>query len=206
MKLHLHPDQLQSMARHLRKAGASEIGGVLVGEHVAENEFRLVDLSFQRSTGTEACFIRRPEEHKRFFSAFFRRTGEDFRRFNYLGEWHSHPAFPAVPSGTDEAQMQAIIEDGPNAPLFAVLIVARLNGPGDIELNASAHRRGCAVSPVTMHLSPRPRNDPAWVPRPWWRRVLEREPKAVRLSCSRVEEGAPGHSSIKRSGAPGRTP
>lgn len=205
MKLHVHPDYLRSMARHLANAGAREIGGVLVGEHIAESEFRLADLSFQRSSGSQACFIRRPEDHEQFFADFFQRTGEDFRRFNYLGEWHSHPAFPAVPSSTDKAQMKAIVEGSPNAPLFAVLIVARLNGPEHIELNASAHRRGCAVSPVTMQLSPRPRNDPAWVRRPWWRQIFEPEPTVVRLSgVSR--EAEPDHSSMKRSDAPGRRP
>jgi proteasome lid subunit RPN8/RPN11 len=186
MNLQVHPDQLQSIARHLARAQRREIGGVLVGEHVSEDLFRVVDLSFQRSGGAVACFVRRPEEHESFFAEFFQRTGKNFERFNYLGEWHSHPSFPVHPSAVDHDQMQAIVEDGANAPLFAVLIVVRLAGSTEVELSATAYRSGCAASPVAVHVSPRPPDDPTPVRAPWWRRILEPESKEVRLSVVRV--------------------
>lgn len=175
-----------------------------MGEHVGEDEFRLVDLSFQRSMGGEACFIRRPEEHHQFFADFFARTGDNFERFNYLGEWHSHPGFPAVPSVTDEAQMQAIVDDGLNPPTFAVLIVARLIARAEIQLSATAHRRRCATSPVAVHVSPRPQEDPTRVSRSWWRQVLQPEPTEVRLSCIRVEESMFRDDEMDRNGGSGR--
>src|SRR5690242_9125070 len=101
MELRIHPDQLLMLASALARNGSREIGGVLVGEHVAPNIFRLVDLSVQEHGGTAACFVRRPEHHKPFLDDFFLRTGKNYERFNYLGEWHSHPSFPAVPSHVD---------------------------------------------------------------------------------------------------------
>jgi [CysO sulfur-carrier protein]-S-L-cysteine hydrolase len=181
MNLQLHPDQLEFLATHLARAGRYEIGGVLVGEHLAENLFRVADLSFQRSTGTESCFVRRPEEHDAFLASFFERTGDDFRRFNYLGEWHSHPSFPACASTIDHRAMQIIVEDGPTAPLFAVLIVARLADDGGIELGATAYRRASAICPVTVQVVPRPRHDSAKKPLSWWRRIISRRSPEIKL-------------------------
>jgi proteasome lid subunit RPN8/RPN11 len=183
MNLHIHHDHLQSLARHLARAQRLEIGGVLVGEHLSENVFRVADLSFQRATGTEACFERRPEEHKKFFATFFERTGSDFQRFNYLGEWHSHPTFATYPSDVDRVQMQAIVENEPNGPIFSVLIIVRLAGDATIELSATAYRRGCEPSDVAVQLAPRPPDDPTRVRPPWWRRILERGPTEVDLMC-----------------------
>lgn len=178
----MHPEQLQSLAAHLARAREREIGGVLVGEHVSENVFRLVDLSYQASPGTESCFVRRPEEHQRFFSDFFERTGRDFERFNYIGEWHSHPSFAAWPSRVDHVQMQTIVEDGVHAPLFSVLIVARLAGRTEIELSATAYRAHAQASPVDVELVSHSVDDSTRSRPPWWRRVLAPAPKDIRLT------------------------
>ena len=191
MKLQVHPEQLQTLAAHLAKAGDREIGGVLVGEHMSENVFRLVDLSFQVSPGTDSCFVRRPDEHERFFADFFERTGRDFERFNYMGEWHSHPSFAAWPSRVDHAQMQAIVEDGAHAPLFSVLVVARLAGRTEIQLSATAYRAHARATPVDVELVSRTVDDSMRSQPPWWRRILARAPKDIRLTCIGGEHEAP---------------
>jgi proteasome lid subunit RPN8/RPN11 len=72
-----------------------------MGEHVRDDIFRVVDISVQRSGGSQSCFIRNPTDHQAQLQDFFARTSEDYSRFNYLGEWHSHPSFTAAPSITD---------------------------------------------------------------------------------------------------------
>lgn len=181
MNLLLHPDQVQALARNLSRADLREIGGVLVGEHVSEDRFRLVDLSFQRSPGTASCFVRRPEQHQDFFNRFFERTGRDFQRFNYLGEWHSHPTFSARPSHVDDEQMHAIVDTPADAPLFAVLVIVRLARPDEIEMSAFAYQAGGNTRAVTVHVVPRPHADPAWSPPPCWRRILTPRTREVRL-------------------------
>ena len=43
----------------LEKAGSHEIGGVLMGEHIAKEEFRIVDLMpFKNSVGSIMFFVR----------------------------------------------------------------------------------------------------------------------------------------------------
>lgn len=174
----LPPDLIAKLGNALSRAGTREIGGVLVGEHVADEEFRVVDLSVQRSGGTESCFVRHPKKHRRFMRSFFHRTRADYARFNYLGEWHSHPLYLPVPSTTDLSQMQLIVEDGADAPLFAVLLIIRLDGGERIELGATAFTPGSVPTQVEIRIQPRPADDPTlsgkstlwpWKWSSWWR-------------------------------------
>jgi proteasome lid subunit RPN8/RPN11 len=172
IQLQLHPDLVEKLSRELRLAGDREIGGVLVGEHLGEASFRIVDLSVQRAGGTPACFIRRPEQHARFLNAFFARTGEAFERFNYLGEWHSHPTFKTEPSRVDLQQMQEIVSAGPKAPLFAVLMVVRLGDAGKLQLSALAFRPHQPPAASRLTVVPRPTGDPPPEPVGWWARLF----------------------------------
>src|SRR5438552_2278187 len=88
-----------------------EIGSVLVGEHVSGDVFRVADISVQRQGGALAHFVRDPVHHKEFLSEFFSRTGHDYLRFNYIGEWHSHPSFQPLPSQSDLETMYEIVND-----------------------------------------------------------------------------------------------
>ena len=48
----LAPSDIAARIRaELREAGRVEVGGVLMGEHVSEDTFRVVDLSAQRHGG-----------------------------------------------------------------------------------------------------------------------------------------------------------
>jgi hypothetical protein len=51
---------------------------------------------------------------------------ERFRRFNYLGEWHSHPSFSVRPSAQDVSTMTDIVEDQNSLISFAVILIVRL--------------------------------------------------------------------------------
>mgnify|MGYP000367805186 CR=1 FL=1 len=140
MKLELPGGLVDRLKRELRKAGNREIGGVLVGEHLHDDVFRLVDISVQRSGGSVAHFVRHLEHNRAFLKEFFSRTGNDYQRFNYLGEWHSHPLFSAIPSGQDIATMQEIVENPDVGANFVVLLIVSLRRRGALELSASAFR------------------------------------------------------------------
>ena len=64
-----------------------------MGEQTAPGQFRVVDLSIDEVSGERAHFVRDAEHHRGALQAFFERTGHAYERFNYLGEWHSHPGF-----------------------------------------------------------------------------------------------------------------
>lgn len=133
------------LRRELRRAGDREIGGVLAGEDLGSGRFSVADISVQRSGGGVAHFVRDPSAHRKFMRRFLARTGNDYTRFNYLGEWHSHPRFPALPSGTDLRQMQGLIEERGQSANFLVLLVVKLGRGGVIEATAHAFRRGARV-------------------------------------------------------------
>ena len=111
MKLIIPAEIQTKIAAALTRAGRTEIGGILMGEHVADGVFRIGELTVQRGGGTFATFVRLVESFVGPLRAFFERTKRDYTRFNYLGEWHSHHSFALVPSGTDRATMRDLVSD-----------------------------------------------------------------------------------------------
>lgn len=125
MRLKLPRDQSDRLRSLLSTAGRREIGGVLMGEQITVDCFRIVDFSVDEHTGGAAHFVRSPEDHKAALEAFFTRTGRDYARFNYLGEWHSHPIFSTRPSLEDVSAMTDLVT-GERSIDFSVLLIARL--------------------------------------------------------------------------------
>jgi [CysO sulfur-carrier protein]-S-L-cysteine hydrolase len=150
MKLLLTPHVTRRLLRELRRAKDREIGGVLMGEHIVDDVFRLVEISVQRTFGSAASFTRNPNEHQPELAAFFARTGEDFTRFNYLGEWHSHPGFDPIPSSTDIRSMQSIAEDPAVGANFVVLLIISLAGTDTMTATAHAFRPGTEPTPALL--------------------------------------------------------
>lgn len=148
--LTLGKSALEKFEAALRDARHQEIGGVLAGEHIADNVFEVVDFSVQKNGGTSVCFTRTTKTHQKFLKSFFDKTGHDYQRYNYLGEWHSHPSFPAIPSGTDLSQMAAIAQDPTQSGQFVILIIVRLDSRSRLQLHASAHMRDGSVQNVLM--------------------------------------------------------
>ena len=141
MKIHLSTDIQKRLIRALEKAGPHEIGGVLMGEHIDEAEFCIVDLTIQEQSGSVAFFIRLVADIVQPLKEFFKRTGYNYRKFNYLGEWHSHPSFPPVPSEKDIQSMQEIVTDSDTGANFAILLIVRLKGAQEIEATATTFLR-----------------------------------------------------------------
>ena len=126
MNLLIPSEVAERIRRVLRQAGRVEAGGVLMGEHVSEDTFRVVDMTAQRHGGSHVGFVRDPKAHAAELASFFERTKGDYTRFNYLGEWHSHPKAAAAPSATDVAEMVRLVDDPQVGVTFAVLLIVRL--------------------------------------------------------------------------------
>lgn len=140
---------MRRLKRELRQAGAREIGGVMAAEQVADGKFVVRALSVQ-TDGTVASFKRDPARHRAFIRRFHLLTGNKPERFNYLGEWHSHPSFLALPSGPDLRQMQDLIEDQEQTSSFLVLMVVKLARDGALVGSAHGFRR--RMFPIRVRL------------------------------------------------------
>lgn len=147
MKILLAAPVVKRLRDELRRARNREIGGLLMGEDLGDGNFRVVEVSVQRVGGTEACFIRNPKDHQPELDAFFARTGNDYSRFNYLGEWHSHPTFYPTPSAPDLATMLSLVNDPTVGSNFLVLLIAKISGK---KLEATATLFTQTASPLLV--------------------------------------------------------
>lgn len=138
MKLRIDQKTIEQWKSALSKAKEKEVGGVLFGEHVGERDFRLIEFTQQRRRGDVVSFRRKGCEAKRSLKKISAAYGNEHTRFNYLGEWHSHPNAPAVPSQRDCLTMQSLLADPKTDANFLVLIILRINGSRDIEMSANA--------------------------------------------------------------------
>lgn len=128
MRLRLPVDQTARLVAALEKAGKREIGGQLFGEQLAPSDFDVTELTIQARRGSFARFMVDLLQAARDAMHFFDRTKHHYTRYNYIGEWHSHPSFAVYPSGTDLATMRALVGDARFAGSFAVLMIVRLDG------------------------------------------------------------------------------
>jgi integrative and conjugative element protein (TIGR02256 family) len=150
MKLVLPVELVKRLRTELKRAGNREIGGVLVGEHIEAETFKVADLSVQRSGGSRSHFVRDVAHNRAFIDAFFAKTGADYQRFNYLGEWHSHPLFAPLPSTQDAITMRDIVGDPAVGVNFAVLMILSLGWRSTIKLSVTAFRAG--ATPVAVEV------------------------------------------------------
>jgi [CysO sulfur-carrier protein]-S-L-cysteine hydrolase len=172
MQLSLAPGVVKRLQRELRRAGSQEIGGLLMGEHLGAELFRVIEISVQRSGGSQACFIRNPRNHQAQLKSFFTRTGEDFTRFNYLGEWHSHPSFEPAPSHTDIQTMQSIVNDPAVGVTFAILLIPKLVSNRTIEATATAFTMSGVPLEIPLLIETNRQVNSDGVARRWLRKIL----------------------------------
>src|SRR5688572_23060176 len=92
VQIRLASDHVQRLRAALARAGRRETGGQLFGEQLAISYFRVTELTVQARPGTFARFLVDVFQAARDALNFFDRTGHEYRRFNYIGEWHSHPS------------------------------------------------------------------------------------------------------------------
>ena len=146
IKILMPPELKKRLIKELRVAGSREIGGILMGEHVSEGVFRIRDFTVQQEGGTWITFIRKIEKPvKLSLRKFFRSTNFQYTRYNYLGEWHSHPpSFSLFPSIRDQESMWEIVNDPSVGANFAVLLIVRLEA-AELKGNVSLFAPGFEV-------------------------------------------------------------
>lgn len=119
-------DQVTALYEALLIAGTKEIGGQIFGEQLVPSNFLASDLTFQKRRGTFSRFIVDLIQSARDALQFFDKTQHRYERFNYIGEWHSHPSFNVYPSITDVKTMRELVRDPNFKGHFAILMITKL--------------------------------------------------------------------------------
>ena len=66
------------------------------------------------------------------------RRQNNYERFNYLGEWHSHPNALVYPSARDSLTMWEILDHPDTIANFLVLLIVGLTHTESLEMSAHA--------------------------------------------------------------------
>lgn len=149
MKAEFPKSLRERMRKALSQARRREIGGILMAEQIEAGHFRLVDFTIDEVTGGAAHFVRSVEHHQSALSGFYERTASEYGRFNYLGEWHSHPNHLPIPSSTDIASMQALVRGERDIP-FAMLLIVRTAWWRRMMVSATLFQRGRAPERIEI--------------------------------------------------------
>lgn len=123
----------------------------MMGEHAGPDLFVVREMTVHRR-GAFASFVRKIEDAIGKLRTFFHQTGHDYTRFNYLGEWHSHPSFAPYPSRTDDLSMLQIVQDETVGANFAVLLIVKLGAEGELVCTAHTYvPDGLRMSSIVKH-------------------------------------------------------
>ncbi len=120
-----------------------------MAEHVGPAEFVVRRLTVQGG-GRFASFVRSARSALTSLTEYFRQSDFDYTRFNYLGEWHSHPSFSVQPSSIDHASMRGIVTDVNVGANFVVLLIFRLAGRKALEGSAHTYLLDGTITPSTL--------------------------------------------------------
>lgn len=151
MLLKIPTEQRNKLIDALTSAGTKEIGGQLFGEQLSPSCFRVTNIAIQKRKGSFASFIVDLVQAAKDAAKFFERTRHDYSRFNYLGEWHSHPSFTLTPSPTDRSTMRDMVRDPAFTGSFAVLMITRMKG-STLTAQASLFDSSGQEIPVALEL------------------------------------------------------
>lgn len=126
MQLKIKTVEIEALRKALVDAGSNEIGGQLFGEQLSPSNFLVTELTIQKHHGSFSRFIVDLVQAAKDAASFFMKTNRNYKRFNYIGEWHSHPSFAVAPSRTDSETMRNLVSSSDFAGTFAALIIVKL--------------------------------------------------------------------------------
>ena len=142
------PSQLRRLRLRLLRGGIREIGGWIVAEELSPGRFELVGMTVDYGSGTRSRFTNTPTRHDEAFERIRSNATSRVGRVDYLGEWHSHPTHPAVPSDLDVSAMTQMVETG--RPPFAVLLIVRLGRLLSVEASLTLFQKGARPEPGAL--------------------------------------------------------
>jgi len=121
------PAKITSLIKkHIDKYSPLETKGALFAEHLGDNIFKIDSVYLEPKPGTTTyvkLVVNRV--YQAFQNSFHKKHQYHFSKFNYIGDWHSHPLFECIPSSFDVEEVQKDLKNS-NAN-FLVQLILKVN-------------------------------------------------------------------------------
>jgi [CysO sulfur-carrier protein]-S-L-cysteine hydrolase len=136
----------------LPHASLLEAGGVMMGEDLGQNTFRVTDVSL--TIGEPDRYDLDPAEHQPFVEAFRAKFPDD-RRFGMIGSWHSHPSGEPEPSAGDLQTLKDTVTHPSTDLAFKVLLIVCLDATEQLRTGGVVlTRKSKVLSRIEVSIEP----------------------------------------------------
>lgn len=117
---------LEKLCKYGIKYYPEEFGGILVGYYADDNKTVVISETVLPAEFISArfSFVRGSKGLRKKLEKLYAQTPS----LIYVGEWHTHPDNPAIPSGTDMKALQEIVQsDGVliNNPILLIISICK---------------------------------------------------------------------------------
>lgn len=123
MKIILTKEVSRKIKEKLLSSGLLESKGACFAHYVDKNHYEVIDTFISdykgTSTFTKLLINRR---YKRFEKEFYKKHKYDYKNYNYIGDWHSHPLFECVPSNYDICEAKNELDNSNGNFLIQIIV------------------------------------------------------------------------------------
>jgi len=100
----------------------------LFAKRLDDDTYEIDEVYLERRVGSIA-FVKLYNNHryKRFQARYHKKHKFDYRKHNYIGDWHSHPSFECVPSGFDMMEVEMDMQESNADFLIQVILKVERN-------------------------------------------------------------------------------
>ncbi len=127
MKIVIPKKMCIKLKKELNRMGFYETRGSFFAERVNDDLFVINDIYFSRKQGT-VSFIQMiiGSDYHRFQNIYHKKHKFEYKKFNFIGDWHSHPSFSCNPSRYDVKEAKDDLEHS-NANFIVQCILKLIN-------------------------------------------------------------------------------
>ena len=136
------------LKKQISKYSPLETKGALFAEDLGNDTFRIDEVYLEPKPGTTTfvkLFIN--QEYVSFQKNYHKLRKNNFSKFNFIGDWHSHPLFECFPSSYDIREVEEDIKKS-NAIFLVQLILKVIKGK--LIGNAFYYTRGLSAKKITL--------------------------------------------------------
>ncbi len=116
------------LIKQISKYSPLETKGALFAEDLGNDTFKIDEVYLEPKPGT-TTFVKLYINHEyvTFQKNYHKLRNNNFSKYNYIGDWHSHPLFECYPSSYDVSEVEKDMKQS-NAIFLVQLILKVFNG------------------------------------------------------------------------------